>query len=84
MIGEETIAELEKLKWHYILGARMRRSEEVRNEVLLRGGKFTVVHPERGKASRPAPLQAVGMAAATCVGEGRKVCHYIRATLVIF
>ncbi len=57
MISEETIADLEKLEWQYILGARMRRNEEVRNDVLLRGGKFTVVHPERSKASQPAPLQ---------------------------
>lgn len=57
MISETTIAELEKLGWDYILGARMRRCAEVKDEVLVREGKYTVVHGERTQASDPAPLK---------------------------
>ena len=57
MISEKTIEELEKRKWLYILGARMRRVKEVRDEVLSRAGRYEVVHP-KGKTSKdPSPLK---------------------------
>jgi hypothetical protein len=48
---------LEKRKWLYILGARMRRLKEVHEEVLSRAGRYEVVHP-KGKTSKdPSPLK---------------------------
>src|SRR5271157_2750694 len=57
MISDETIKELEALQWEYILGVRMRRTTEVKDDVLLRGGKFTEIVPERTRAKDPAPLK---------------------------
>jgi transposase len=57
MISEETIQELEHLKWEYILGVRMRRCSEVREDVLLRKGEFTEVFPERVLSKDPSPLK---------------------------
>jgi transposase len=43
MISAQTIEGLEKRKLEYILGARMRRQKEVREEVLERGGRYQEV-----------------------------------------
>jgi hypothetical protein len=43
MISKETIGELEKRAYGYILGARMRRVNEVRIDVLSRAGRFREV-----------------------------------------
>ena len=40
-----------------ILGARMRKQKEVRVEVLGRGGRYQVIHPERKQAKDPSPLK---------------------------
>ena len=47
MISADTIAELEKRKWPYILGARMRAVKEVKQEVLSRAGRYQVVGASR-------------------------------------
>jgi hypothetical protein len=59
MISKETIEELEKPErsWQYILGARMRSQNEVKDEVLARAGRYRVVHPERHTSEDPAPLK---------------------------
>jgi transposase len=59
MISKETIEELEKEErgWQYILGARMRSWNEVKDEVLARAGRYRVVHPERQTKQDPAPLK---------------------------
>ena len=59
MISKETIEELEKEErgWQYILGARMRSQNEVKDEVLARAGLYRVVHPERRTSEDPAPLK---------------------------
>ena len=59
MISQETIEELEKEErgWQYILGARMRSQNEVKDEVLARAGRYRVVHPERQTSADPAPLK---------------------------
>jgi len=59
MISRETIAELEDpdTNWKYILGARMRRQKEVRDQVLGRSGAYKEVVPERINAKDPAPLK---------------------------
>jgi hypothetical protein len=52
MISQETITELEspETNWKYILGARMRRQKEVRDQVLGRAGAYKEVVPERVNA----------------------------------
>jgi hypothetical protein len=57
MISQDTIHDLEQQGWPYILGARMRRSNEVREQVLADRGRFRVVHGPRQKATDPAPLK---------------------------
>ncbi|HPA48341.1 MAG TPA: IS1634 family transposase [bacterium] len=59
MISQETIQELEKSerKWKYILGVRMRRQKEVREEVLGRAGRYQEVYPARQNSKDPSPLK---------------------------
>ena len=55
MISKETVAGLDERDIPYILGGRMRKNTEIRNDVLLRGGRYKEVHPE--KKSGPSPLK---------------------------
>jgi transposase len=59
MISRETIEALERDErgWQYILGARMRSQNEVRDEVLSRAGRYRVVHPSRVASEDPSPLK---------------------------
>jgi hypothetical protein len=59
MISKETIEDLEKEErgWKYILGARMRSQNEVKDDVLARAGRYRVVHPERQTSDDPSPLK---------------------------
>jgi transposase len=57
MISAETMTYLEDEKIPYILGARMRRSKEVKEEVLSRAGRYREVHPEGSSAKDPSPLK---------------------------
>jgi Transposase DDE domain len=59
MISKETIAALEQdeRSWQYILGARMRSQNEVKDDVLSRAGRYRVVHPERVNSDDPSPLK---------------------------
>ena len=57
MISAETMAYLEEEKIPYILGARMRQSNEVKEEVLSRAGRYREVHPEGAAAKDPSPLK---------------------------
>jgi transposase len=60
MISKHTIEDLEDLEvqeWSYILGARMRKQQEVREQVLADKGRFRVVHGPRKQSSDPAPLK---------------------------
>lgn len=59
MISAETVAQLEsdENQMLYILGARMRRVKEIREQVLSRPGRYTQVR-EEGKSSKdPSPLK---------------------------
>jgi transposase len=71
MISRETIEALEQDErgWQYILGARMRSQNEVRDEVLSRAGRYRVVHPPRIKSDDPSPLKVKEV----WVGEHRYV-----------
>ncbi|HMB06510.1 MAG TPA: IS1634 family transposase, partial [Isosphaeraceae bacterium] len=59
MISQETITALEQDErgWQYILGARMRSQNEVKDEVLSRAGRYRVVHPRRVNSDDPSPLK---------------------------
>ena len=59
MISKDTIAALEEddRGWQYILGARMRSQNEVRDDVLARAGRYRVVHPARQFSDDPSPLK---------------------------
>jgi hypothetical protein len=71
MISQETITALEQDErgWQYILGARMRSQNEVKDEVLARAGRYRVVHPPRVKSDDPSPLKVKEV----WVGERRYV-----------
>ncbi|MHC4121770.1 MAG: IS1634 family transposase [Planctomycetota bacterium] len=57
MISKTTLKELEERDLGYILGARMRKQNEVKYEVLGRGGRYKEVVPPRNKAKDPSPLK---------------------------
>lgn len=56
MISAATLAEIEKRKWKYILGVRMRSSTEAK-QVVARAGRYSEVHPKSDDAQEPSPLQ---------------------------
>jgi len=52
-----TFADVEARGWLYILGVRMRRTREARDEVLSRSGRFQIVHAKGDDIKAPSPLQ---------------------------
>jgi DDE family transposase len=71
LISQETIEALEQDErgWQYILGARMRSQDEVKDEVLARAGRYRVVHPPRVQSDDPSPVKVKEV----WVGERRDV-----------
>ena len=61
MISAATIAEIEARGWLYILGVRMRRTKEAREEVLARAGRYQEVYlkSEQAKAASPLAVKEV-------------------------
>lgn len=57
MISTNTIQELENRHIPYILGARMRRVNEIKFDVLSRGGRYREVYPEGLTSKGPASLK---------------------------
>lgn len=57
MISEETMTYLENEHIPYILGARMRRVKEIREEVLSRAGRYREIYPESVFSKDPSPLK---------------------------
>ena len=57
MISAKTIKELEEHNIAYILGTRMRRVNEIKLDVLSRGGRYSNVYPEGATLKDPAPLK---------------------------
>jgi len=57
MISKETIREIEARQWQYILGVRMRSSNEARREVLSRGGRYEEVYAKSPIKNDPSPLK---------------------------
>jgi transposase len=56
MISAETLAEVEKREWKYILGVRMRSSTEAK-AVVARAGRYAEVHPKSEDPDDPSPLK---------------------------
>jgi len=57
MISADTMDYLEQEAIFYILGARMRRVKEVKEDVLSRAGRYCEVHPEGASSKNPSPLK---------------------------
>jgi transposase len=57
MISQETIDDLEQQGWFYILGARMRKQKEVREQVLRDRRRFHVIYEAGQKSSDPTALK---------------------------
>lgn len=57
MISQETVAELEEQGTPYILGVRLRKQNEVRQQVLTNKGRYQKVYGPRDKTTDPAPLK---------------------------
>ncbi len=56
MISAATLDELEKRGWQYILGVRMRSSNEAK-AVVARAGRYAEVHPKSENRDDPSPLK---------------------------
>jgi transposase len=57
MISADTIEELDSRNIPYILGTRMRRVNEIKFDVLSRGGRYSEVYPEGLTSKDPASLK---------------------------
>ena len=57
MISKKTIREIERRKWKYVLGARMRNVKEIREDVLRRAGRYEEVYPKSSIKKDPSPLK---------------------------
>jgi len=57
MISNNTIEKLESRHIPYILGARMRRVNDIKLDVLSRGGRYSEVYPEGVSSKDPSPLK---------------------------
>jgi transposase len=57
MISADVMKYLEGKTIPYILGARMRKMKEVKEEVLSRAGRYREVHPEGVSTKDPSPLR---------------------------
>ena len=56
MISAETLTEVMKREWDYILGVRMRSSTEAK-AVVARAGRYAEVHPQSDDRNDPSPLK---------------------------
>ncbi len=57
MISAKTLEELDKKQIPYILGARMRKVNEIKLDVLSRPGRYSEVYPEGKSSKDPSPLK---------------------------
>ncbi len=72
MISAKTLKEIEEQGWEYILGARMRKQKEVKQDVLARAGRYREVYAKSKDKKAPSPLKVKEV----FVGDNRYiVCH---------
>ena len=59
MISDDTVKALDEKDIPYILGSRMRKNKEIRDEILSRPGKYQEVHREGVKETSPLKVREV-------------------------
>ena len=59
MISDDTVKALDEKDIPYILGSRMRKNKEIRDEILSRPGKYQEVHREGVKETSPLKVKEV-------------------------
>ena len=69
MISKDTMAELERERWPYILGVRLRQGDAAMEKVLADGGALEEVFPKAKGSKAPSPLKVKEVK----VGERRYV-----------
>jgi len=69
MISQETMIELERDRWPYVLGARLRQGDAAMERVLADGGALEEVFPKAKGSKAPSPLRVKEVR----VGERRYV-----------
>jgi len=57
MISEETVREIERRRWKYVLGVRMRKSKEAKDKVLYHPGRYQQVFGKSKDSKAPSPLK---------------------------
>ncbi len=57
MISATTIEQIKARGWRYILGVRMRSTNEAKQQVLARAGRYEEVSPKSEEAKAPSPLK---------------------------
>ena len=57
MISKETIREIERRGWKYVLGVRMRKSKDVKDKVLSQPGRYQQVFGKSKDSKAPSPLK---------------------------
>lgn len=57
MISAASIEQIEARGWRYILGVRMRSTNEAKQQVLARAGRYEVVAPKSDQAKAASPLK---------------------------
>jgi len=57
MISEETVREIERRRWKYVLGVRMRKSKEAKDKVLSHPGRYQQVFGKSKDSKAPSPLK---------------------------
>jgi transposase len=62
MISDETVTTLDEKDIPYILGSRMRKNREIRDDVLSQPGRYQKVHREGVKESSPLKVKEVWVA----------------------
>lgn len=77
MISRETMRELEKQQWPYILGVRLRQDPKLQ-EVLDQGGPWEAVYPKSPRRKDPSPLKVreaslAGRRCVICLNEDQAV-----------
>ncbi len=55
MLSTGTLQQIQEQKWKYILGVRMRRSQEAREEVRGRAGRYQEADPRNADPKAPSP-----------------------------
>ncbi|MCP5008308.1 MAG: transposase, partial [Planctomycetes bacterium] len=72
MISAKTLKEIEEQGWEYILGARMRKQKEVKQDSLARAGRYREVYAKSKDNKAPSPLKVKEV----FVGDNRYIVCY--------